>query len=96
MEEWTVVQIAFPPHERGDERRRVISFPALIEGRQVECAVSYQTLWLHFGAGYNDPLPAFMAHRQRIEQVAAQCIREARFEDDGTVMIRSQDITPDT
>ena len=96
MEERVVAEIEFPPHERGDERRHVILFPALIEQRQVECAISYQTLWLYFDADYNNPLPAFMVHRQRIEQLAAQCIRNARFESDGTLMLRSQDITPNT
>ena len=88
-----MAEIEFPPQERGDARRHAIVFPARIEEGQVECAISYHALWLYFGADYDNPRPTFIAHRKRIEQLAAQCISHARFESDGTVMIRLQDIT---
>ncbi len=38
---------------------------------------AYQALRNHFGADYDDPMPAFTAHRQRIKQIAAQCMRNS-------------------
>jgi hypothetical protein len=87
-----VAAIEFPPHERDDKRRYVVSFPAIINGKPIECAISYQALRDHCGADYDDPLPAFRAHRQRIEQLALQCIRQDRFESDGIILLRSHDI----
>jgi len=88
--------IEFLSHARNDTRRYVVSFPARIDGRQVECAISYQALRNHFDADYEDPMPSFTAHRQHIEQLAAQFIRQQRFESDGTILMRSYDIPPAT
>jgi len=91
-----VTTVEFPPHERDDKRWYVVSFSAIVDGKQIECAISYQALRNHFGADYDDPMPSFTAHRQRIEQLAAQFIRLRRFESDGMVLLRSHDITPET
>lgn len=87
-----MTSIHFSPQETNDIRSYVVAFPALVNGQRVECAISYQALWQHFGADYADPLPAFTRHRQPIEQLAAQFIRQQRFEPDGTILIRSYDI----
>ena len=52
-----VAAIEFPPDERDDKRRYVVSFSAIIDGKQIECAISYQALRNHFGADYDDPMP---------------------------------------
>jgi hypothetical protein len=92
LEECAVTSIQFSPQETNDIRHYVVAFPALVNGKRVECAISYQALRNHFDAGYEDPLPAFTMHRQRIEHLAAQFIRQERFEPDGTILIRSYDI----
>lgn len=94
-EERVVAHIEFSPHAVDNRRLYVVSFLAIIGGKQLECAISYQALRDHFGADYNDPMPSFIAHRQRIEQLAAQYIRLSRFERDGTILLRSHDITPE-
>ncbi len=87
-----MTSIQYPPQETNDIRHYMVAFPALVNGTRVDCAISYQALRNHFGADYEDPLPAFTTHRQRIEQLAAQFIRQQRFEPDGTILIRSYDI----
>ena len=84
--------IQFSAQETNDSRSYVVAFPALVNGKGITCAISYQALRQHFGADYADPLPAFIMHRQPIEQLAAQFIKQKRFEPDGTILIRSYDI----
>jgi hypothetical protein len=84
--------IHFAAQETTDSRHYVVAFPALINGTQVGCANSYQALWQHFGADYDDPLPAFRRHRPHIEQLAVQFIRQQRFGLDGTILIRNYDL----
>ncbi len=96
MEEYAVSSIQFAPQAMDDKTRYVIAFSACIDSKWVECAISYQALWNHFGADYDNPMPAFITHRQRIERLAATFIRQDRFESDGTILIRSHDVTPGT
>jgi hypothetical protein len=71
---------------------RVVSFAAVVDGRDVRCAISFEALMDHFGADFKDPRPAFIANRRRIEQLTAKLITQGRFESDGTILIRNQDI----
>ena len=87
-----MVNIDFPPDETHDKSRRAILFPAVVDGKEINCVISYETLRDHFGADYYDPVPAFVANRQRIEQLTTQLIRHGRFESDGTTLVRSQDM----
>src|SRR5262245_29504674 len=96
MEEDAVSSIQFTPQATDDKTRYVIAFSALMGSKRVECAISYQALRNHFDADYDNPMPAFITHRQRIEQLAAAFIRQDRFESDGTILIRSHDIAPGT
>ena len=73
-------------------RRKVVWFSAIIDEKSIDCAVSIEALADHFGAFYDDPLPAFRSHRQQIRDLAAKLITERRFEDDGTILIRSRDL----
>jgi uncharacterized protein DUF1488 len=87
-----VSSIQFSPHKTNDSKHYVVAFRALLDGKGVECAISYQALRTHFGADYDDPLPAFTTHRPHIEQLAAQFISQKRFEPDGTILMRSYDL----
>ena len=73
-------------------RRKVVWFTAIVDEKSIECGISIEALRDHFGAFYDDPLPAFRIHRERIQQTAAKLINQRRFEDDGTVLIRSADL----
>ena len=73
-------------------RRQVVWFSAIADDKSIECGVSIEALTEHFGAYQDDPLPSFRAHRQRILDAAAKLINERRFEDDGTIIVRSSDL----
>jgi hypothetical protein len=73
-------------------RRQVVWFSAIIDEKCIDCGVSIEALADHFGAFYDDPLPAFRTHRARIQEAATKLIIERRFEDDGTVIIRNADL----
>jgi len=72
--------------------RKVVWFTALVDGRRVDCGVSIEALRARYGAFYDDPLPVFRANRKRIEAVAAALIKQQRFETEGTLIIRLEDL----
>jgi len=91
--EMSVAPIEFPPGETDDKNRWIVWFLAVVNGERIKCGMSYQTLRDHFEADFYEPLPAFVAHRQRIEQFTAQFIRQGRFGPDGRILIRSHDMS---
>ena len=87
------IEIKFATDEWYDHhRRKIVWFTASVDGKRIDCGISIEALGDHFGAYYDDPLPAFRANRARIETVAARLIEESRFESDGTLLIRSSDL----
>lgn len=78
----------YEPH-----RRQVVWFSAVDDEKVITCGVTIEALIDHFDAFADDPLPAFKKHRERIWNVAAQLIAERHFEDDGTILIRSADLS---
>lgn len=73
-------------------RRKIVWFSAIVDEKSIDCGISIEALADHFGAFYDNPLPAFRSHRQRIQDIAAKLINQRRFEDDGTIFIRSSDL----
>ncbi|AIO38213.1 hypothetical protein DM40_4437 [Burkholderia cenocepacia] len=73
------MQISFPfepPTYRGFDP--ALSFPALVDGRRVRCAITAEALEDHFRAMSSreqDLVDAFAHHRAAIEQ-AARCLLE--------------------
>ncbi len=86
--------IKFLGNETHDKMSNTVSFPVLVDGQEIECAISYEALHNHFRADYYDPIPTFMAHQRTIHQLAEKLIMEGRFENDKKrIVIRSQDLT---
>ena len=77
----------YDPH-----RRKIVWFSAVVDEKCIDCGISIEALADHFGAFYDDPLPAFRNHRQRVQEAASKLIAERRFEDGGTLIIRSADL----
>lgn len=73
-------------------RRKVVWFGAIVDDKSIDCGISIEALADHFGAFYDDPLPAFRTHRARIWEIATNLIDQRRFEADGTLLIRSTDL----
>ena len=87
------MNIEFNANEWYDHhRRKVVWFSAIIDEKCIDCGISIEALADHFGAFYDDPLPAFRTHRARIWEIATKLIDQRRFEADGTLLIRSTDL----
>ena len=87
------MDIEFLPDEWHDpHRRQVVWFKAIVDEKTIDCGISIEALIDHFDAYQDDPLPQFRANRPRIQQAAAGLITSRRFEDDGTIMIRTADL----
>jgi len=76
------MQIIFPkeiPAYSGPDL--TLAFPAMIDGKRVECTITAAALEDHFGAASpraEDMLHAFDNHRDRIEAVARRLLSETR------------------
>jgi hypothetical protein len=70
----------------------MVWFLAVVNGTHIHCGISYQALRTHFGADFHDALPAFVAHRARIEACITALIRQGRIEEDATIVIRAHDL----
>jgi len=86
------VQIVFLPGETDDQQRWVVWVRAVVNDRPITCGVSYQTLRDYFEADFDDPLPAFLAHRPAIEWLMTRFIKQDKSEEDDTVVMRSPDV----
>ena len=84
--------IEFPPGETDDNMRWIVWFLAVGNGKHIHCSISYQALRTHFAADFHDSMPAFVAHRHPIEAFITDLIRQGRFEDDETMVMRSHDM----
>lgn len=66
--------IQFPDREDWDEDRDTVSFPALVGGMQLTCAIRGETLAARYGC-VELPLDLFRRHRWDLEEEAEQRIR---------------------
>jgi hypothetical protein len=80
------------PTNDDHHRRKIVWFTAIVDEKTITCGISIEALREHFGAYYDDPLPAFRTHRAIIQEAATRLMMERRFEDDGTVLIRTADL----
>lgn len=74
------------------QRRKIVWFSAVLDEKCIDCGVTIDALVEHFGAFQDDPLPPFRKHREQIWATAETLIAQRRFEDDGTLLIRSADL----
>lgn len=80
--------ILFPEREAWDDVQQCICFPALVNGFQVNCAVSAESLAHRFGG--NAPLQwleSFRHHRWDLEEEAEQAIRDQKEDRQGWVWL---------
>jgi hypothetical protein len=86
------MSIAFPSGETDDTSREIIWFLVVVNGKPIRCGIAYQTLRTHFDADFHAPMPAFVAHRERIETLVTDLVRQGYFGDDETIVIRAHDL----
>jgi Protein of unknown function (DUF1488) len=87
------MDIEFNANEWFDHhKRKVVWFTAIVDDKCIDCGISIEALRDHFGAYGDDPLPAFRRNRARIQDAAATLIMQRRFEDDGTVLVKTANL----
>jgi hypothetical protein len=84
--------IRFLSNLENDEMSRWVSFPALVDDKEVECVITHDTLNNHFNAGYRDYISSAISNIEDICELAKKLIIEGRFED-GRIVIKSRDMT---
>ncbi|TCW06116.1 uncharacterized protein DUF1488 [Raoultella sp. BIGb0138] len=78
--------IQFPDREEWDAGRQCVTFPVLVNGMQLTCAIKGEILGQRFGG--EDPtqwLAVFREHRWDLEEEADELIREQQEDDQGWV-----------
>jgi len=77
--------IQFPDRETWNETEQAVTFPAMVNGFQLTCAISVAVLFQRFGEG--EPLEIFCAHRWDLEDLAQELIEEQQEDAQGWVWL---------
>ena len=81
---------------RYDDRRDAVLFRGEAAGEDVYCAIGREAIEDHFkpkGGGNAARIAAFKRHRRTIEELAERKFRARQFDPDGTILIRSSDVS---
>jgi hypothetical protein len=88
--------ISFVSGSGWDFDRGAVVFRALVNGKNVPCLISEESLQDHFGAdpggGGAEMKATFERNRRAIEVIARDAIRDGRIDANGMVLIRSEDV----
>jgi len=80
--------IQFPDREEWDENKKCVCFPALVNGMQLTCAISGESLAYRFtGDTPEQWLASFRQHRWDLEEEAENLIQEQNEDDQGWVWL---------
>jgi Fic family protein len=91
---WENKELIFPaPDERHDTGRDVVVFWGQDRTQRIRCAISMEALDYHFHGDRKNKLEVFRENRQTIEDIARRKYLSGRVEPDGTVLIRTADIS---
>jgi hypothetical protein len=83
--------ISFPPTQYYVDESESVIFPADVGQETIGCSISLAALQDHFQGHLLKPLEAFICNRPAIERIAERLITQRRFEEDGSVLIRTAD-----
>ncbi len=84
--------ITFPKLECWNPMTRVASFAAEVNKKRVLCRISAELLTERFEASIDEPMRAVVKHRAILQEAARTLIERESYEEDGSVLIRSQDL----
>ncbi len=85
--------IFMEPGEQYDSLHDVVIFTGQDRGKKVQCGISGEALKDYYGGDKNkDLLKVFQAHRDSIEQETRRKYLSEKFESDGSVLVKSQDL----
>jgi Fic family protein len=91
---WENKELVFPaPEERYDTSRDVVVFWGQDRTQRIQCAISREALDDHFHGDGRDKLEVFRENHLTIEDIARRKYLAGHVEPDGTVLIRTADIS---
>ncbi|NIA72364.1 DUF1488 domain-containing protein [Pelagibius litoralis] len=87
--------VKFSDDLRWNSGKMAVQLSAVFSGKEILCLVSEEALADlsrgHIGSG-DQALSAFRQHAEKIHGVAEALIRAGRFEQDGSVIVRTGDV----
>ena len=84
--------ISFPRLECWNPMTKVVTLAAEVNKKRVLCLISLEILRDKFGALEQDPMRSVAQHRKAIQEAATKLIENEVYEEDGSVLIRAQDL----
>lgn len=84
--------ILFPRLECWNPIEKVATIAADVNKKRVLCHISLKTLKKHFGASGDKPMQYVTEYRNAIQTAAKKIIESGNYEEDGSILIRSQDL----
>ena len=92
---WENKELTFPaPEARFDGARDVVVFWGLDRDKRIRCAISEEALDDHFHGDNRNKLEVFRENLPAIEEIARRKYLAGQVEPDGSVLIRTADISP--
>ena len=84
--------ISFPVLQCWNPETRVVTIAAQVCGKRVSCRVSHKDLRKKFHVFEDKPMQTVTEHRPQIEAAARRLIEKKNYEQDGSILIRYQDL----
>jgi len=84
--------ISFPKLESWNPMTQVATFAANVDKRRVLCRISLKVLQEKFHASIHEPMRSVAENRSQLQDKARFLIENDVFEEDGSIIIRSEDI----
>ncbi len=84
--------ISFPRLECWNTMTETATLAAEVNKRRVLCRISLKILRNKFGASAEEPMESVAQHRTAIQEAARKLIESNVYEEDGSVLIRAQDL----
>ncbi len=85
-------EISFPVLECWNPMTRVATIAAQVKGRRVLCRISMEVLQHKFRASAEEPMAAVAENRSELQNAARKLIEHEAFEEDGSIVIRDEDL----
>jgi hypothetical protein len=84
--------ISFPLLESWNPITHVATIAAQVGGKRVLCRISIEVLKKRFRASASEPMKSVSKNRMVIRDAARKLIEDKAYEEDGSILIRQQDI----
>ena len=84
--------ISFPLLESWNPLTKVATIAAQVGGKRVLCRISMEVLKTRFHASPSEPMQSVSKNQEVIRDAARKLIESNAYEEDGSILIRQEDI----